>query len=104
MVACIGDVVKDLNLPTQHRDHSIDAAIVIQVAEGGATMNRFHLEIRSRRRTYVLKLSVSKIAKDRTWLRIFSAGGQYADVVENVGACDEQILPTVIVEIIDSVT
>src|ERR1700722_7619829 len=62
MISGLGNIVKELNLTTQYRNYRIDTAIVIQVAEGGATMNGFHLEIRSGGYTDVLKLGVSKVA------------------------------------------
>ena len=65
-------------------------------------MCRGFLEIGAGVGAHILKLAVAQIAEDRVRLFVLAVG-KHRDVVENVAARDEQVLPAVVVEIEDAV-
>src|SRR5450759_1524734 len=84
-------VVKDLRgFAKRGHDHG-NAAGVVEIAEGHATIGTCKLKIGAGGRADVLELLAVEVAKHGVWLGIGSAGGQQVDVVHNIGASHKQV-------------
>ncbi len=103
VVAGIGDVVQEFHFAAQYGDDHVDTTVVVNVPERDTAMGGFDLEIRAARLAGVLELPISKTAEDRVGFPVVAHGDEFTDVVENVGAGDEQIFPAVVVEVEDAV-
>jgi len=87
----------------QNCNHRIYASVIIYVSKGDSAMWRGQLEVGAGLAADVLEFAVSQIAQNRVGLFILAIA-KLRNVIENVAAGDEQVLPSVVVEIEDSVS
>jgi len=99
VVLVIRNVMKQLRGAAQLGYDQIDAAIVIEIAIRQTAMGRGAHKIRSGGGAYVFEPPVSQIAEDRVRLRVMKMPGHGVDVVHDVAAGHEQVLPAVVIQI-----
>src|SRR5215472_3354972 len=97
MIVVGRSVMKDLYLTAQSRDDGIDTPVVVEISECCTTMHAFELEVRPGRCAGFFELPASQVTEDGVRLWIPPIGHQFADVVHDVGASDEQVFPPVII-------
>src|ERR1051326_373151 len=104
MMIVVGDVVKQLYRPIQHRDHSIDVSVIIDVSKGDSAVRSGSGEVGPCFGTYIFEFAIAEVAEHGIRPGILAFGNQTTDIVQNVRACDEQVLPSIVVEVKDSVS
>ena len=96
------DVAEELEGLVEAADDGIDAPGVEDVAEGCAAMRAGDLETGAGAGTHVLKLAVAEIAEDGVGFRVGLGRNGLLDVVHDICARDEEVLPSVIVEVVSA--
>src|SRR5882672_8451199 len=84
-------------------DHYIDAAVTIEVAERGAAVPSHLLKVLACALAHIEETSAAQARKHQIWLSRL-ANGELFHVAVDRAAGRKQVLPSVIVEIIDPVT
>ena len=103
MLALCTGVTEKFDGLVETGDDGVDASGVEDVAKGRAAMCAGNLEAGPCAGTDVLKLAVAEIAEDGVGLRVGLRGDGLLNVVHDVGASDEEVLPAVIVEVVNAV-
>ena len=103
VLASGADVAEELDGLIEAGDDDIDAAGIEDIAEGCAAVRCRDLKRRSGAGTDILEFGVAEIAEDAVGLGVGLRGDSLLDVVHHVGASDEKVFPSVVVEIVDAV-
>jgi hypothetical protein len=103
MLARGADVTKELDWLLKAADDDVDTTSVEDITERRAAMCTGDLKRSAGTGTDVLEFAAAKIAKDAIWFRVGLRRDSLLYVVHYVGARDEEILPAVVVEIVDAV-
>ena len=77
--------------------------VVEDIAEGCSTMRTGNLEVGTGAGTDVLEFAVAEIAEDGIGFRVRLRRDGLLDVVHHVRASDEEVFPSVIVEVVNAV-
>jgi hypothetical protein len=103
MLTVGADVAEELDGLVEAADNCIDAAGVEDIAEGCAAMRTGNLEAGTGAGTDILKFAVAEIAKDGIGFRVGLGRDGLLDVVHHIRASDEEVFPSIIVEVVSAV-
>jgi hypothetical protein len=103
VLAGVADVAEEFDGLIEAADDNINAAGVKDIAEGRATMRTRELKARAGAGADILELSIAEIAEDGVGLGVGLRRDGLLNVVHDIGASDEEVFPSVVVEVVDSV-
>src|SRR6201998_259059 len=103
MLARSADIAKELDGLVETGDDGVDAAGVEDVPKGRAAMCTGDLDGVSGAGADVLALAVAEIAEDGIGLRVGLGGDGLLNVVHDIGTSDKEILPAIVVKVVNAV-